>query len=137
VITHRHRIIAASGEIHGSAATIKVMRAVVIPGILVFFAVLLRAPVFDALLLGLVEFPAGCLLLAAALQTKRECSNKSEGYCLRSFHQLLLTTALLVFIPAAAGAWIIPPGLGRFSDNLLDRQRLTAHKIPCSILLAE
>jgi len=68
VITHRHRIIAASREIHGPAATIKIMRTIVMPGILVLFTLLLRTPVLDTLLLGLVEFPAGCLLVAAALE---------------------------------------------------------------------
>ena len=38
------------------------------PGILVLFTLLLRTPVLDTLLLGLVEFPAGCLLVAAALE---------------------------------------------------------------------
>lgn len=50
------------------------------PSIFVFFAVLFRTPVFNALLPAFVQLPAGCLLVAAALNAERERSNKGQGY---------------------------------------------------------
>lgn len=137
VSTHRHRLVAASGKIQRPAAAIKVMRAVIIPGILVFFAVLLRTPVLNALLFGLIQLSARGLLMAAALEAKRERCDKGQGYGARPFHALLLCAALFEFLSAAAGTWIVAAGLRRFTDNRLDRQRLSAHKEPCTVFLAE